>query len=175
MKISIQNPIDQPKGDNRLLEQLRENLGNDQFDTFQFITAFAKKSPFLKLEPIVKEWIGRGKKIEAIFGVDQNGTSLQALEFALNNFTSTYIVHFAKHSLGSIFHPKMYIFTGARTGLAYIGSNNFTVGGLETNAEANIKIDFEVATDTEFSADIKNSWNSTFEVSRKLNGVLLKE
>lgn len=175
MKISIQNPIDQPKGDNRLLEQLRENLGNDQFDTFQFITAFAQSNPFLKLEPIIKEWIGKGKKIEVIFGVDQNGTSLQALEFALNNFTSTHVVHFAKHSFGPIFHPKMYIFTGAQTGLVYIGSNNFTVGGLETNAEANIRIDFEVVTDREFSVDIKNSWYSTLEVSRKLNEALLKE
>lgn len=175
MKVSIQNPIDQPKGENRLLEQLRGNLESDQFDAFRFIVAFAKIGPFLRLESVIKEWTNKGKKIEAVFGIDEKGTSFQALEFALKNFTATYIAHFSKHSFSSTFHPKMYIFTGLESGLAYIGSNNFTVGGLETNAESNIKIDFEIAGDEGFAKDIKNSWDSTLEVSRKLDESFLKE
>ncbi len=137
--------------------------------------AFAKIGPFLRLEETIKTWIGRGKKIEAIFGIDEKGTSLQALDFALRNFTVTHIARFSKHSFNSTFHPKVYIFTGNEKGVAYIGSNNFTVGGLETNAESNVKVEFDINADQEFTSNIQATWNSTFEVSRKLDESLLSE
>ncbi len=43
----------------------------------------------------------------------------------------------------SIYHPKMYFFTGKGKGTFLLGSSNLTGGGLEQNLEANVQIEAE--------------------------------
>ncbi len=38
----------------------------------------------------IQNWVKNGKTVEAIIGIDERGTSYQALEFALTNFHQTY-------------------------------------------------------------------------------------
>ena len=98
------------------------------------IVAFAKSGPLLRLAPKLREWRENGKSTKAIFGIDEKGTSAQALKNALELIDQVYIVKSAG-SFTPTFHPKFYFFKGTNKALGYVGSNNFTVGGLETNFE----------------------------------------
>ena len=71
------------------------------------------------------------------------GTSRQALKYALENFDRTYIVN----ANGSTFHPKLYMFYGSSKAVIYYGSSNFTVGGLETNFEGGIILRLDLPED----------------------------
>jgi hypothetical protein len=94
-RITFQKPTDQPSGRNRLLESLRQALGAKEFADFRLMVAFAKAGPLYRLESALKSWLAGGKAIHAIIGVDEKGTSKEALEFALAYFTETHIAHVA--------------------------------------------------------------------------------
>lgn len=131
-------PIDQPVGNFRLIDWLETNFNSDNFDSFKCLVAFAKINPFYKLHQSIQDWVAKGKKCEAVFGVDHKGTSYQALQYALAYFDVVNILH----TDYSTFHPKLYIFSGSQCASVYYGSSNFTTGGLETNFEGGVIIDF---------------------------------
>ncbi len=141
-------PIDQPSGSFRLLDWLDTNFRDKNFTNFRCTVAFAKIKPFYKLHNSIQVWNSNGNYSEAIIGVDHKSTSLQALQYAMSNFNSVYILHVNY----STFHPKLYIFYGPRKAVAYYGSSNLTSGGLETNFEGGVLFDFDLTKDnTEFN------------------------
>jgi HKD family nuclease len=170
--ISIQAPLNQPEGKFRLLERLRVNLLSQDFTHFFIITAFAKEGPLLKLKPEIDAWRAAGKSIEAIFGIDENGTSIEALQFAINNFNASYIAKIVGGAR-STFHPKIYIFNGLSRSLAFIGSNNLTPGGLETNAESHVIFDLQLPADIAIHNEVMNCWQDTLRACVTLNAALL--
>ncbi len=153
-EFSILSPLDQPMGNRRLLEDLKRYLADDDFDEFGFAVAFAKVGPLYRLEAGLASWSAQGKTSTGIFGIDHKGTSVQALSFALENLTSSYFTY----QLGNSFHPKIYWFRGAQRAVAYIGSNNLTVGGTEINFEAGVELIFELPAEEQAFNLIKNSF-----------------
>lgn len=142
-------PIDQPSGAFRLIDWMELNFNSDAYKSFKCLVAFAKIKPFYKLHESIQQWNSRGNTSEAIIGIDHKGTSYQALQYALANFDTVDILH-ADYST---FHPKLYIFCGPQKASAYYGSSNFTSGGLETNFEGGIIVDFIFPVDqTEFDS-----------------------
>lgn len=154
MKLSFITPLDQPTGKRRLLGELKTALQNDGFDHFRLIVAYAKAGPLLRLESILSSWNGAGKKIDAIFGLDQHGTTAQALLFALDNFDSVYVTR----EPNMTFHPKIYMFSGAKDARVFVGSNNLTVGGTETNFEATLCLDIALPADKTALAPFEDCW-----------------
>ena len=132
------HPTDQPSGAFRLIDWMEESFTSTDFNSFRCLVAFAKIKPFYKLHDSIQKWNMRGNHSEAIIGIDHKGTSYQALQYALAQFDVVRILH-ADYST---FHPKLYIFFGATKASAYYGSSNFTSGGLETNFEGGVIIDF---------------------------------
>lgn len=173
-RISIQTPIDQPTGQFRLLNEIKENLSSDIYTKFRLIVAFAKSGPFLRLAPLLRNWLMAGKTVEAIFGVDEKGTSIQALEKSLELMTNVNIVH-RSGNFTSTFHPKLYLFQGNTNAIGYIGSNNFTVGGLETNFETLVKIEMSLPQDNDILSQFEICWERTLAVSRILTNDLMFE
>ena len=129
-------PLDQPIGSFRLIDWIEQNFQSKKFYSFKCQVAFAKIKPFYKLHESIQKWNMDGKSSEITIGIDHNGTSYQALQYALSNFDIVNIIH-ANYST---FHPKLYIFQGKTNATAYYGSSNFTTGGLETNFEGGIII-----------------------------------
>ncbi len=80
-------------------------------------------------------------------GLSQRLTSQQALELLLK-YADNCHVFFEENSFTS-FHPKVYIFENELRGLVFLGSSNLTSGGLYTNHELDIRLDFDfsIATD----------------------------
>ncbi|RWM96178.1 MAG: restriction endonuclease [Mesorhizobium sp.] len=153
--IALLNPIDQSTGRRRLLTELRDGMQNTAFTTLRMVVAFAKSGPLLRLEAAIKSQRARGLQIEAVFGVDQFGTSAQALRFALDHFD---LVHVTREP-NRTFHSKIYMFEGATQARAYVGSHNLTVGGTETNFEASLRIDFALPADEVTFDPFRTSWN----------------
>ena len=113
-EILILNPNDQPTGKWRLINELRESLNDPDFDTLRVAVAFAKTGPLYRLHGEIQAWRDKKKAIESIFGIDHCGTSRQALEFAMENFSSVRLLHFGDRLTFHTFHPKMYLFIGRR-------------------------------------------------------------
>lgn len=155
-KISFVNPIDQPIGTFRLIDWLDDNFKNSYFQNFRCLVAFAKIKPFYKLHTSIQAWNSAGKSSEAIIGIDHKGTSYQALQYAMANFDVTRILHVNY----STFHPKLYIFYGETKAVAYYGSSNLTSGGLETNFEGGVIIEFNLPKDQLEFDELLKSYSS---------------
>ena len=77
-KVQILNPNDQPTGKWRLINELRASLVSGDYHTLLMAVAFAKTGPLLRLQDEIEQWLGKGKKIFSIFGVNHRNTSKQA-------------------------------------------------------------------------------------------------
>jgi len=171
MNISFLKPTDQPAGKTRLLWELKNSLTDSRYSSFYISVAFAKVSPLLKMYDEITAWINT-KTIHAIIGIDQLGTSSEALQFSLDHFTETSILHI-QGGFSPTFHPKIYLFVGDSNAVAYIGSNNLTVGGTETNFESYIKISMVIPEDIDFLNEVIEGWETCKKSSRKLDKDLL--
>ena len=139
-RISVLSPLDQPLGNRRLLQDLKRCLKDEDLSEFGFSVAFAKVGPLFRLQELIQAWRSEGKSATAIFGIDHNGTSVQALQFAIEHLDSAFYAQYRGHS----FHPKIYWFKGNSKAVAFVGSNNMTVGGTELNFEAAIELEFKL-------------------------------
>ena len=169
--LSLQRPLDQPEGRYRLIDDLRSGLQSPGFESLKIAVAYAKVAPLEKLRGDLEGWKEEGKSLEAVFGVDQQGTSLEALRFCLDLFDSVWVFH--QYGLSFTFHPKLYLFQGQNESLAYVGSNNLTTGGTETNFECGLKLDLRLSQDEELIREIEEAWEETRKHSRELDDELL--
>jgi HKD family nuclease len=140
------NPLDSFKGAHRLLSDLEAALGSGNFNEFSLATAFASSAPFKHLASPLAAFRANGGRCRAMIGIDRAVTSLEALELALQLFDDVYIVHTTAPN--SIFHPKLYLFRGSTSARCFIGSNNFTTGGTQTNMELALDLTFTLPAET---------------------------
>jgi HKD family nuclease len=153
--IQILKPVDAAVGNRRLLDELKNDLDADDYSDFRWLVAYAKAGPLQRLKTRLQAWRTKGRTIRAIFGIDQQGTSREALELALALCDEIYVTQ----ERGITFHPKAYIFTGDAKARLYIGSNNLTVGGTETNFEATVLIEAALPADNAVLAEINELWD----------------
>lgn len=171
VKISLIKPLDQPLGNRRLLTELKLALDDAAFNELFIIVAYAKSGPLLRLKSRLERWHNSGKTAHIILGIDQQGTSIEALELSLELFDSIYITQ----NVGITFHPKIYLFKGTEQARSFVGSNNLTVGGTEKNFETSVHIEMGLPDDKSVLAEITASWNellpencaATFKLDRK--------
>ncbi len=175
MELSFLKPTDQPTGKLRLIHELRTGLSSKDLDEFWFIAAFAKLGPLLRLAKEIGRWRSRGNALRAVFGLDQRGTSREALEFAMEHFSEVRVVYASVAPFSPTFHPKMYVFAGATRGVAYIGSNNLTVGGTETNLETYVKIGLALPDETDVLSSILECWKDAAGSATPLTADLLAD
>ena len=74
----------------------------------------------------------------------------------------------------STFHPKMAWFQGDSEAQGFVGSNNFTVGGTETNCEAGVHMHMELPSDDVQLADFTEAWDQLEPLVMTLDPPLLK-
>ncbi|MFP5309594.1 MAG: hypothetical protein ACLGIR_08450 [Actinomycetes bacterium] len=131
--------IGQPYADEpNLFDYTSDVLGRDDFDTFTAVVAWAKRSGLARIRPHLEAFHGT-KRI--ILGVDEGGATRQGLLLAEELFDEMWIFHEPR---GGTFHPKIYLASGAEKASLFIGSNNLTAGGLYSNHEAAVRLDFDL-------------------------------
>jgi len=174
-QLSIIRPLDQPTGNRRLLGELKKALTTTSFTDLRFIIAFAKSGPLLRLKKLLTRWHEHGNTSSAIFGIDHRGTSREALDLALSLFDSVYVTN----ANIVTFHPKIYIFSGDASMEAFVGSNNLTVGGTETNFESTIHLTLDRKADNETICAFESLWNELLPAhctaTTKLSQKILEE
>jgi HKD family nuclease len=128
-----------PKNENTVGNILATSFGENKFDSFTGLVAFASYAGVNKLVPSINIAKKKYEKLNFFIGVDDNGTSKDALEELIRNEIETYIFHTQS---AMIFHPKIFLFEGKNWNRLIIGSTNLTSSGLFVNVEGAISLDF---------------------------------
>ncbi|MGV8877559.1 MAG: phospholipase D-like domain-containing protein [Sphingobacteriaceae bacterium] len=162
MKISFLGQGFEGKSVDAVGNHLMNFLSQKGFDSFTGISAFASETGVYGLAHYLNTARSNFKNLNLIVGVDLEGTSKEALEEILAANINSYIFYQKEQP---VFHPKIYLFEGAKEFKLIIGSTNLTRGGLFTNVESSLLIEFN-STDkkgltllTEFKAYYKSLFN----------------
>lgn len=118
-------------------KELIEQFNSKRYDSFTCLVAFASYGGISALTPYIIQEKERGVKIKVILGIDQKGTSKEALEEVLSWGVESKIYHTQSMN---IFHPKIYLFENTDIFTLIVGSNNLTTMGLVKNIECSLLI-----------------------------------
>lgn len=149
---------------NAVGKQLIKFLSQKDFHTFTGISAFSSQRGIIGLSKYIAQAKQYFKIITIITGVDEKGTSKEALESLIDLNINAYI-HY--HPSNSIFHPKIYLFEGEQKSELIVGSANLTTRGLFTNIETSllISIDNKIETDRKIIEELKNYFKGIFDLT----------
>jgi HKD family nuclease len=128
---------------NAIGSHLINYLNQTNFHSFTGMSAFASEAGIFGLAGHIrsaKENYQAPKKITLVVGVDQQGTSKEALEELKNLNVDSYIFY---QSESPIFHPKIYLFEGNQQTKLIVGSSNLTGTGLFVNVEGSLLVEFD--------------------------------
>lgn len=118
-------------------KELIELFKSHRYNSFTCLVAFASQGGVSALSNEIQEAKKRGCQLKVILGVDQKGTSKEALEEVLSWGVDAKIYHTKEFN---IFHPKVYLFENEDIFSLIVGSNNLTVPGLVQNVECSLMI-----------------------------------
>lgn len=108
-----------------------------RYTSFTCLVAFASFGGVSALSKEILRSKANGVNIKVILGVDQKGTSKEALEEVLSWGIDSKIYHTDDFN---IFHPKVYLFENEDIFTLIVGSNNLTIPGLVQNVECSLMI-----------------------------------
>jgi HKD family nuclease len=127
-----------PDCDNSVGRVLMDSFEDLEFDRFFCSVAFVRQSGITQLRDYIEKAKSHIKQFRIIVGVDQRGTSKEALETLLDLDVGTSIFHTVSPIT---FHPKVYFFEGTKRNQLIVGSSNFTQKGLFQNMETSLQVD----------------------------------
>lgn len=116
---------------------LCSSIKSSHFTQITFFVAFVRLKGLLKLKPFIKQAIQEKRKFTFFVGINDFITSKEALELLLEIGVETYTYNADLF----IFHPKVYLFEGAKNRII-TGSSNLTKSGLFYNVECSLLLDF---------------------------------
>ena len=125
------------KKDTSVAKELIDQFESKRYDSFTCLVAFASYGGISALTPYILREKKRGVKIRIILGIDQKGTSKDALEEVLAWGVDARIYHTRSFN---IFHPKIYLFENTDIFTLIVGSNNLTENGLVKNIECSLLV-----------------------------------
>lgn len=146
--------------DNTAGEEIAKTLKSGKYSDFKVAVAYAKNSGITRIYNDLAYFANHGGKTSVVAGIDQTGTSYQALAnlktFAKDNL---YIHH--DRNFDITFHPKVYLFGNKEIEKAIIGSSNFTAGGFYNNYEASIGVTLDSSkSGKDFQKQVSDYWDN---------------
>ena len=164
MKIILLGQGFESDSKNSVGHQLIKSFANKDFHSFFGISAFASQTGIRGLALHINAAKKHIKNIALIVGIDQRGTSMEALEELLSLKIRSFIFY---QPAISIFHPKIYLFEGKNKSELIIGSSNLTSQGLFTNVETSllISIDNSIVSERKILDQLKEYFKSIFDLS----------
>lgn len=127
-----------------LIEFIQGTLRDADISRFVAITAWVNHRGLARLVPELRAFRSRSKTpgvAAIVLGIDEGGATEQGLRLAAAEFDHSYVFSTADDRT---FHPKVYLASGSRRASLFVGSNNFTPGGLFFNYEAALRIEIEL-------------------------------
>jgi len=129
----------EPESKNSVGNHLLNILSQKGFHTFTGVSAFASEAGVIGLADNIEAAKNNFKKLNLIVGIDEEGTSKEAL-YEINNLKINSYIFYQTES--PIFHPKIYLFEGEKETKLILGSSNLTARGLFGNVESSLLIEF---------------------------------
>lgn len=126
-------------------EQIAVSFDSKIYDSFYGFVAFAAASGIIKLLKSIENAKQNYKRLVFFIGVDNKGTSKEALKLLVKKEIEVYIYHRQEDYI--TYHPKLFLFEGVTHTRIIIGSSNLTRSGFMNNIEASIQLDFQPQTD----------------------------
>ncbi len=163
---------------NSVGNKLIKFFADKDFHTFTGISAFASQAGVNGLSKYISEAKKHLNIINIVTGIDQKGTSKEALEALLNLKINAFIFYQPSFT---IFHPKIYLFEGGDKSELIIGSSNLTSQGLFTNIEASllVSIDNSIEADRKIVGQLKDYFKGIFDFTdpnlKKLSKTIISE
>ncbi len=145
--------------DSCLASNLISLLKDNKYNSFKCLVAFASSIAFKSLLPHIDTAKNHLSEIVFIIGVDQFGTSNEALDQLLEMNVNSYIYY---TSSTIIFHPKIYLFEGTEDVAIIVGSNNLTQKGLVQNIEGSVLIKYTKNEKVDFLKQIEEYYFTIF-------------
>ena len=126
--------------------------GLHDLERVDIVVAWAKRTGIEALLGSVQSMRSSGAFIRAVIGINQGGTSRQALSDALDLFDEAWIFHVP----GRTFHPKVFMAKAPKEAMVLVGSHNLTAGGAVNNFEAGVlsHLDLDVHADQIFYREV---------------------
>lgn len=117
--------------------------GRQQWLAFEFAVAWANQAGVDKVFRSVEQFLSRNNRVRAILGLDFSSTSYEGLSRFLDledryAGMETYVFHDENRSC--TFHPKVFLFSNDSEARLFVGSNNMTGAGMDTNIEMTVGI-----------------------------------
>ena len=164
MKVTFLGQGFEDTSSNAVGYHLIKYLNWQKFHSFTGISAFASEAGIFGLSEHIQNAKKYFKHLSLIVGIDQEGTSKEALEEILNLKIESYIFY---QSEPIIFHPKIYLFEGENDIKLILGSSNLTRTGLFANVEGSIllEIDVDDKEGIELLLELKNYFKTLFDFS----------
>jgi HKD family nuclease len=144
---------------NRLIKSKRKG------SRFRLAVAYAQESYEPLLRKVMQRFAINGGVIEAVVGINGNGTSAKALRGLLEICGPSNLFVYYNPANG-VFHPKFYIISDELSASVIIGSSNLTVSGISNNFEISVAIELNLASTKDASMLI--SFESLFDDIKRL-------
>ena len=125
--------------------QINASFNSKLYSNFTGFVAFTSVGGVKKLIDSIEIAKSRYNKLTFYLGIDNQGTSKEALELLVEKGIESYI--FYREEINRTYHPKIYLFEGNVHSRIILGSSNMTNSGLLSNIEASVMMDFWTKTD----------------------------
>jgi hypothetical protein len=106
------------------------------------VSAWANRQTLLRLRPTIRAFRDRGIPVRIVLGVDLGGTSKEALLELRSWNVDAWLLKNRRG--GSTFHPKVFVVERPQRADVLVGSSNLTDGGLFTNYEAVVHLEYDL-------------------------------
>jgi len=152
----------EPESKNSIGNYLMTFLSQQGFHTFIGISAFASEAGIAGLAKYFEIAKANFENLSLIVGIDQEGTSKEALHEIDYLQINSYIFY---QQEAPIFHSKIYLFEGNEEIKLIIGSSNLTAKGLFGNVESSLLVEFSSHDDegNRLLSELKNYYQSLFD------------
>ena len=164
MKVTFLGQGFEPESKNSVGNTLIKLFKENKFNSFTGISAFASEAGVVGLSECIASGVEFYKTLNLIVGIDQEGTSLNALN-EINSIGINSYIFYQKES--PIFHPKIYLFEGENDTTLIVGSSNLTARGFFGNVESSLMVEFknDNADGIKLLKEVKYYYNTLFDFS----------
>lgn len=147
-------------GKQNLNEQLIKALKDDSCTQLRIIVAYISWYGIRPMHRELEKFHDAGKKVSIIIGVGGGRSESEGIKYLIERLYNADLFIFHAPSPNFTFHPKIYIFSNDSKRLVFIGSNNFTMGGLFCNCECAVKLSLNYKSDKKYWKEINAIWGS---------------
>lgn len=160
-------------------ELLAEQLGHRKWNSAEFAVAWVNHSGANKLFDSMRGFLSLGGRIRMTVGLDFGSTTYEGLSrlLELEQVADMTSHVFFDENPACTFHPKVFLFSNDEEACLFVGSNNMTGAGLETNIEAAVCFTGDVRDETiRGAAHALAAWRDVSDTrTRRLTSELLTQ